>query len=254
MRDLRTSSPLEHNLLLKALPDGARERLLPYLELVEVPRNKVIHNAGEKLRYAYFPVDAIVAIMNTTESGASSEVSIVGREGVVGIAIFMGGQTSSSCSVVLQAGRMYRLLARRLHDEFDRHGELLALLLRYTQGLMHQTAQTAICNRYHRIDQQLCRLILQSLDRIFTDELAITQEHIAAMLGVRRESVTEAAGRMRELGLIQCRRGMVKVIDRGGIEKLSCECYSIMQRGDSWSIPYSFQPRTPLSGAAMSFF
>ena len=253
MKDLRASSSLEHNLLLKALSGDARERLFPYLELVKVSRNKVLHEAGEKLRYAYFPTDAIAAIVNTTENGASTEVSMVGREGMIGIAIFMGGQVTPSRAVVQQAGSMYRLLARRLHDEFNRHGEMLALLLRYTQTLMNQTAQTAMCNRHHRIDQQLCRLMLQSLDRLSTDELMITQEHIAAMLGVRRESITEAVGRMKELGLIQCHRGKVKVLDRGGIENRSCECYSVMRKECNRLIPYSSQRLAQLQGAAVSF-
>lgn len=219
----------EHNLLLKALPDDVRQRLLPYLELVYMPRGKTIHETGEKLRYAYFPTDAIVALLNTTESGACAEVSMVGNEGVVGVSIFMGGHAILSRAVVQQGGSMYRLLSKRLNDEFDRHGELLALLLRYTWTLMIQVGQTAICNRYHTIDQQLCRLMLQSVDRLRCDEIMITQEHVAAMLGVRRESITEAVGRMKQLGLIQCHRGKVKVIDRPGIEARCCECYAVIR-------------------------
>ncbi|MFA5631102.1 MAG: Crp/Fnr family transcriptional regulator [Porticoccaceae bacterium] len=241
----------EHNLLLNALPDDARQRLLPYLELVYVPRGKTIHEAGEKLRYAYFPIDAIVALLNTTEVGVSTEISMVGNEGMVGVSIFTGGHATLSRAVVQQGGNMYRLLSKRLTDEFDRHGDLLALLLRYTWTLMIQVGQTAMCNRYHTIDQQLCRLVLQSLDRLRGDELMITQEHIAAMLGVRRESITEAVGRMKQLGLIQCHRGKVKVLNRPGIEARCCECYAVITTECDHVLRESRQVGYPVPGVGV---
>lgn len=249
----------QQNYLLSALTADSRSRLFPHLELVYLPRGKVLHDGGGLLRYTYFPTDAIVAILAIIESGASMEVSMVGNEGMVGTAIFMGGEAIPRQTVVQNAGHAYRLTALRLKDEFDRHGEMLTLLLRYTQALITQTAQTAMCNRHHSIDQQLCRMLLQSLDRLPGNELHVTQEQIAAMLGVRRESVTEAVGKIKKLGLIECRRGKVYVLDRPEIEQRCCECYDVV-RGETlrllpWlptrlqSIPALGHPPPRLHGA-----
>ncbi len=220
---------LRQNHLLAALSADSRSRLFPYLEFVQLPRGKVIYEVGEPIHYAYFPTDAIIAIVAILENGASAEVSMVGNEGVAGISAFMGGEAIPRQAVVQNAGHAYRLPVKWLKREFARHGEMLVLLLRYTQSLITQTAQTAMCNRHHSVDQQLCRMLLQSIDRLPSDELVVTHEIIANMLGVRRESVTEAAGRMKSLGLIECRRGKVRVLDRAGLERHCCECYAVVR-------------------------
>lgn len=229
----------QQNHLLAALPAEAQNRLGPSLELVHLRRGEVIHDIGEPIRHAYFPTDSIVAMLAILENGACSEVCMVGNEGVVGIAAYLGGDAIPRQAVVQNAGYAYRLPEKILHREFTRHDEMLHLLLRYTQALITQTAQTAMCNRHHSIDQQLCRLLLQSLDRLPGNELTITQETIANMLGVRRESITEAAGRMKALGLIECRRGRVKVIDRPGIEQRCCECYAVVRKESMRLLPYA---------------
>ena len=237
MRAIPLMSTLQQNHLLAAIPPDSKSRLLPYLELVELPQGKVLHEMGETVRHAFFPIDAIVAILAVLENGDCTEVAMVGNEGVVGISAFMGGEAIPRQAVVRSPGYAYRLPSKWLNREFSRHGEMLVLLLRYTQALITQTAQTAICNRHHSIDQQLCRVLLQSLDRLNGDELAITHETIATMLGVRRESVTEAAGKMKQLGLIECRRGRLKILDRPGLEKLCCECYDVVRKETDRLLP-----------------
>lgn len=237
MRAIPLMSTLQQNHLLAAIPPDSKSRLLPHLELVELTQGKVLHEMGETVRYAFFPIDAIVAILAVLENGDCTEVAMVGNEGVVGISAFMGGEAIPRQAVVRSPGYAYRLQSKWLNREFSRHGEMLVLLLRYTQALITQTAQTAICNRHHSIDQQLCRVLLQSLDRLGGNEIAITHETIANMLGVRRESVTEAAGKMKQLGLIECRRGKLTILDRPGVETLCCECYDVVRRETDRLLP-----------------
>lgn len=218
------------NNILSALPEEVRPRIFPYLEEVPLPLGKVLYEAGDKMRYVYFPIDSIVSLLYVMENGASAEISLVGNEGLVGISLFMGGESTSSRAVVQSGGTGYRMLGQHLIDEFNQHGQLMSLVLRYTQALITQMAQTAVCNRHHTIDQQLCRWLLLSLDRLPTTHLVMTQELIANMLGVRREGVTEAAGRLQKMGVISYRRGHIEVLDRCQLEKLSCECYAVVKR------------------------
>ena len=220
----------EQNRLLAALAPDERERIFPHLQLVALPLGKALYESGDLLRHVYFPADAIVSLLYVLESGASAEIAVVGNEGLIGIALFMGGETTPSRAVVQSAGHAYRLVGQRLKDEFHRNGGVQLRLLRYTQALITQMAQTAVCNRHHSVDQQLCRWLLLSLDRLSSNELVMTQELIANMLGVRREGVTEAAGRLQKLGLIKYSRGKITVLDRPGIEALSCECYAAVKR------------------------
>lgn len=218
------------NQLLEALPPVVRERLYPHLQLVTLPLGHVLYESGDPLLHVYFPIDSIVSLLYVMENGASAEISVVGNEGLIGIALFMGGETTPSRAIVQSAGYAYRLIARRLKDEFNRHGELQFLLLRYTQALITQMAQTAVCNRHHSVDQQLCRWLLLSLDRLPSNQLVMTQELIANMLGVRREGVTDAAGKLQKLGVIQYARGQITVLDRPQLERLSCECYAVVKK------------------------
>jgi CRP-like cAMP-binding protein len=227
----------QQNLLFAALSRDVQERLFSHMECVELAQGKVIYEAGDTVRHVYFPTDAIVAMLCVIESGASAETSVVGNEGVVGIALFMGGGSMSSRAVVQSAGRAYRLPGQRFVDECNRHGELLQLILRYTQTLITQMAQTAVCNRHHCIDQQLCRWLLLSLDRLPSNELTMTQELIANMLGVRREGVTEAAGKLQRQGIIEYYRGHISVIDRLRLEQLSCECYAVVKKETDRLLP-----------------
>jgi len=217
------------NHLLAALPDAEWERWLQQLELVEMPLGKVLYESGSTLNYVYFPTTAIVSLLYVMENGASAEIAVVGNEGIVGISLFMGGESTTSRAVVQSAGHGFRLRARLMKDEFNRAGPVLHLLLRYTQALITQMAQTAVCNRHHSLDQQLCRWLLLSLDRLQSDELAMTQELIANMLGVRREGVTEAALHLQKAGLIRYVRGHITVLDRKGLEKRTCECYAVVK-------------------------
>jgi len=194
-----------------------------------MPFGMVLYESGAVLRHIYFPVDSIVSLLYVLNSGASAEIAVVGNDGAVGVSLFMGGETTPSRAVVQSAGSAYRLSRARLKQEFNRHGQLLHVLLRYTQSLITQMAQTAVCNRHHAIDQQLCRRLLLSLDRLDSDEIRVTQELIASMIGVRREGVTEAAGRLQKLGVIRYSRGKIKVLDRTRLEALSCECYSVVK-------------------------
>lgn len=228
----------EQNHLLAALPGEVKQRLSPLLEPVNLSLGQVLHEAGGTLSHVYFPIDSIVSLLYVTESGASAEISVVGNEGLVGIAVFMGGESTTSRAIVQSAGKALRLPVNQLRDEFNRHGEMLHLLLRYTQALITQMAQTAVCNRHHSIDQQLCRWLLLSLDRLPDNQLVMTQELIANMLGVRREGVTEAAGKLHKLGVIEYRRGHITVLDRPRLEQLSCECYAVVKKESDRLMPY----------------
>ena len=219
----------EQNYLLAALSPDERDRVYPHLRLVSMPLGKVLYESGDALEYVYFPTDSIVSLLYVLESGASAEISVVGNEGLIGIALFMGGGTTPSRAIVQSAGHAYRLAGQRLKDEFHRNGSLQLLLLRYTQALITQMAQTAVCNRHHSVDQQLCRWLLLSLDRLRSNKLVMTQELIANMLGVRREGVTDAAGKLQKLGAISYSRGRIVVLDRPQLEQLCCECYSVVK-------------------------
>ena len=221
---------LEFNQILRALPAPERERLYPHLRLVPMPLGTVVYESGARLRHIYFPTDCIVSLLYVLEDGNSAEIAIVGKEGAVGVSLFMGGETTPSRAVVQSPGFAYRMSGAHLKQEFDRHGQMLHLLLRYTQSLITQMAQTAVCNRYHALDQQLCRWLLLSLDRLDSNELKMTQELLASMLGVRREGVTEAAGRLQKQGVIRYSRGKITVLDRMKLEKLSCECYAVVKK------------------------
>lgn len=218
------------NQLLAALPNAEFERLAMYLELAPLPLGEVLYEPGEQLMHAYFPTSAIVSLHYVMESGASAETAGVGNEGMVGISLFMGGVTTPSSAVIQTAGHAYRLETRRLMQEFERAGLLQRLLLRYTQALMTQMTQTAACNRHHTVAQQLCRWLLLTLDRLPSNELVITHELVASMLGVRREGVTEAAGKLQSSGFIRYRRGHITVLDRAGLESRVCECYAVVKK------------------------
>jgi CRP-like cAMP-binding protein len=218
------------NHILDALPAEERERLFPHVTLVEMPLGRVLYEAGETLSHIYFPTDSIVSLLYIMKDGASAEIAVVGNEGAVGVSLFMGGETTPSRAIVQSAGSAFRLSGRRLKEEFERHGQLLHVLLRYTQSLITQMAQTAVCNRHHSIDQQLCRWLLLSLDRLPSNRLEMTQELIANMLGVRREGVTGAARKLQDLGVIRYSRGHITVLDRPKLEKLSCECYAVVKK------------------------
>ena len=218
------------NRLLAALPDAEWARWLPQLEPVDMPLGKVLYESGSKLSHVYFPTTSIVSLLYVMEDGASAEIAVVGHEGLVGISLFMGGESTPSRAVVQSAGQGLRLKASLMLQEFNRAGPVLHLLLRYTQALITQMAQTAVCNRHHSLDQQLCRWLLLSLDRLHSDELVMTQELIANMLGVRREGVTEAAGHLQQAGLIQYSRGHIKVLDRRSLEQRTCECYGVVRK------------------------
>lgn len=218
------------NRLLAALPATELAPLAGHLEPVPMALGQMLYEPGEQLRHAYFPTTAIVSLHYVTESGASAETAGVGNEGVVGVSLFMGGDTTSSSAVVQTAGHAYRLERHLLKQEFDRGGMLQRLLLLYTQALMTQMSQTAACNRHHPVEQQLCRWMLLTLDRLPTLELVITQELIAGMLGVRREGITEAAGKLQSKGLISYRRGHITVLNRAGLEASACECYAVVKK------------------------
>jgi CRP-like cAMP-binding protein len=219
-----------HNQLLAAVPDAELERWLPYLEAVDLPLGRVLYESGTRLSYVYFPTTAIVSLLYMMEDGASAEIAVVGFEGLVGISLFMGGESTTSRAVVQSAGKGLRLSSQQMMLEFNRAGPVLHLLLRYTQALISQMTQTAVCNRHHTLDQQLCRWLLLSLDRLPGHELVMTQELIANMLGVRREGVTEAAGNLQDGGLIQYQRGHITVLDRPGLERRTCECYAVVKQ------------------------
>lgn len=220
----------EQNHLLAALPASAKKRIFPKLKLVELNLGEVIHESGQTIEFVYLPTNSIISMLYVMTSGASAEISVVGNEGIAGIAVFMGGESTPTRTVVQSKGFAYRMPASELRHEFDNHGDVRVLLLRYTQALITQMSQTAVCNRHHTIDQQLCRWLLLSLDRLSDNRLTMTQELIANMLGVRREGVTEAAGKLQKLGVIEYHRGQITVNDRPKLEELSCECYAVVKR------------------------
>jgi CRP-like cAMP-binding protein len=234
-----SAPPSPHqNHLLDALPKGDYERFASHLELIPMPLGEVLYEPGTTLRYVYFPTSSIVSLLYVMEDGASAEIAIVGNEGLLGISLFMGGESTPSRAVVQSAGHGFRLKAQLLKEEFGRFGPTMHLLLRYTQALITQMAQTAVCNRHHSVDQQLCRWLLLSLDRLASNELSMTQELIANMLGVRREGVTEAAGNLQSAGLIHYQRGRITVLDRKGLEGRSCECYHVVKKEFDRLLPY----------------
>jgi CRP-like cAMP-binding protein len=217
------------NHLIAALAESEFERLRPHLELVSMPLGESLYESGELLRHVYFPTTSIVSLLYVMKDGASAEIAVVGNEGILGISLFMGGETTPSRAVVQSAGFGYRMKSFYLKEEFHRAGPVMYLLLRYTQALITQMAQTAVCNRHHSIEQQLCRWLLLSLDRLSTSELSMTQELIANMLGVRREGVTEAAGNLQRAGIIRYSRGRITVLDRERLEQNVCECYAVVK-------------------------
>jgi CRP-like cAMP-binding protein len=233
--------PLQND-LLAALPVGDYERILQDLELVPLPLGLSLYESGGRLGHVYFVTAGIVSLLYVMEDGASAEIAVTGCEGMVGISLFMGGETTPSRAVVQSAGHAYRLPAAVLMKEFERGGELQHLLLRFTQALITQMAQTAVCNRHHSIEQQLCRWLLLSMDRLPTSELVMTQELISNMLGVRREGVTEAAGTLQEAGLIRYQRGRITLLDRPGLERRVCECYTVVKRETERLLEYNKPP------------
>ena len=226
------------NHLLDALPPGDYERLAAHLELIPMRLGDVLYESGDKLRHVYFPTTSIISLLYVMEDGASAEIAVVGNEGILGISLFMGGETTPSRAIVQSAGHAFRLQAALLKEEFARYGPTMDVLLRYTQALITQMAQTAVCNRHHSVDQQLCRWLLLSLDRLRSSQLTMTQELIANMLGVRREGVTEAAGKLQDAGLIRYGRGRITVLDRPGLEKRCCECYEVVRKEFDRLLPY----------------
>jgi CRP-like cAMP-binding protein len=212
------------------MPEEIFERLSPHLELIPMPLGEVLYESGGKLHHVYFPTTAIVSLHYVMENGASAEIAGVGNEGVVGISLFMGGNTTPSRATVQTAGSGYRLKERLIMEEFNRAGPLMKLMLRYTQALITQMSQTAVCNRHHSMEQQMCRWLLSTLDRLPSHELVMTQELIASMLGVRREGITETAGDLQRAGLISYRRGHITVLDRAGLEIRACECYNVVKK------------------------
>ena len=227
------------NQLLAALPDAEWKRWLPQLEVVDMPLGQVLYESGGTLSHVYFPTTAIVSLLYVMENGASAEIAVVGNEGVVGISLFMGGESTPSRAVVQSAGQGFRLKAQLMKDEFKKT-PVLHLMLRYTQALITQMAQTAVCNRHHSLDQQLCRWLLLSLDRLQGNELVMTQELIANMLGVRREGVTEGALKLQKAGLISYARGRISVLDRQGLENRTCECYAVVKKEYDRLLPRQF--------------
>jgi len=233
-----TAHDPRQNHLLAALSAGALERVLPHLRLVAMPLGKVLYEPGDLLSHVYFPTDCIVSLLYVLTDGSSAEISVVGNDGVIGIALFMGGETTPSRALVQSGGHAYELHGQLLKNEFHRDGSMQLLLLRYTQALITQMAQTAVCNRHHSVDQQLCRWLLLSLDRLSGNRLTMTQELIANMLGVRREGVTEAAGKLQKLGVIKYQRGQITVMDRPRLEQLCCECYAVVRKESDRLLPH----------------
>lgn len=228
----------QHNHLLAALAPDVQARLFPHLELVSLQLNSVMYESGRPMRHVYFPTDAIVSLQYIMENGASTAILVVGNEGLLGISLFMGGASTPNRSLVQSAGYAYRLPRPHVKNEFNRHGQLLQLMLRYTQALITQVAQTAVCNRHHSIDQQLCRWLLLSMDRLTHNNLSMTQEFMGNMLGVRREGVTHAAIKLQQQGAITYSRGSIKVLDRNQLEALSCECYGVVKKETETLLPY----------------
>jgi len=230
----------EQNWLFKSLPLAEWERLLPYIQPFDMPLGLVLSESGDKMNYVYFPTTAIVSLLYGLENGSSAEIAVVGNEGCVGVAIFMGGQSTLSSSVVQSAGKSYRIKADVILEEFGKAGPMMHLFLRYTQALITQMSQTAVCNRHHTLDQQFCRWLLLSLDRLTSNDLVMTQELISNMLGVRREGVTEAALKVQKAGLISYSRGHIKILDRKGLEHRTCECYQVVKTEYERLLPDKF--------------
>jgi CRP-like cAMP-binding protein len=226
------------NHLLAELPEAEFARWLPQLEPAKLALGQVLYESGGKMSHVYFPTTAIVSLLYVMENGASAEIAVCGNEGIVGISLFMGGGSTPSRAVVQSAGEGYRMSAQAMKEEFNRAGPVMHLLLRYTQALITQMAQTAVCNRHHSLDQQLCRWLLLSLDRLPGNDLVMTQELIANMLGVRREGVTEGALKLQKAGLIQYARGRITVLDRKGLEKRTCECYAVVKKEYDRLLPH----------------
>lgn len=235
------------NQLLAVLPDAEWARWMPYLESVEMPLGKVLYESGSRVEHVYFPTTSIVSLLYVMEDGASAEIAVVGHEGIVGISLFMGGASTPSRALVQSAGKGFKLRADMVLGEFNRAGLVMHLLLRYTQALITQMSQTAVCNRHHSLDQQLCRWLLLSLDRLHSEELVMTQELIANMLGVRREGVTEAAGHLQNAGLIEYRRGRITVLDRAGLERRTCECYAVVKKEYDRLLPAILAPTVQIT-------
>ncbi|SRR5258708_4496706 len=229
----------KQNHLLDTLTAGELRRLRRHLEPVDMILGEVVYESGRNMDHVYFPTDSIVSLLYVLENGASAEIAVVGNEGVVGISLFMGGESTPSRAVVQSAGSAYRLPGQIMKSEFNRGGSMQHLMLRYTQSLITQMAQTAVCNRHHSVDQQLCRWLLLSIDRLPSPEIEMTQELIANMLGVRREGVTEAAGKLQKFGVISYRRGHIKVLDRDKLEGMSCECYEVVRRETARLLPWA---------------
>jgi CRP-like cAMP-binding protein len=242
-----TATPHQENQLLAALSPKVLERLSPYLTFVTLSLGEVLCESGVEMEHVYFPIDSIVSLLYVLENGASAEISLVGNEGLVGVALYLGGESTLNRAVVQSGGGAFRLPRLRVKEEFNRHGELLTLMLRYTQCLLTQMAQTAVCNRHHSVDQQLCRWLLLSHDRLSSNELTMTQELIANMLGVRREGVTEAAGKLQRQGVIRYSRGKITILDRPKLELLSCECYAVVKSETDRLLPHfssaDYRPR-----------
>jgi CRP-like cAMP-binding protein len=238
------------NHLLDVLPSDEAARLFPQLKLVEMPLGMSVYESGDVQRFIYFPTNSIISLLYVLKNGASAEIAVVGNEGAVGVSLFMGGETTPSRAIAQSAGCAYRLSSRALKEEFNRHGYMLQLLLRYTQSLITQMAQTAVCNRHHSLDQQLCRWLLLSLDRLSSPQLKMTQELIANMLGVRREGVTTAAGKLQNQGVIRYSRGKITVIDRPKLEKLVCECYAVVKKETDRLLAYRV-PRLAVAAASL---
>ena len=234
----------QQNHLLDALPLEVQERFFPYLEKVTMPLGKVLYESGDIMRHVYFPTNSIVSLLYVMEDGASAEIAVVGNEGLVGVSLFMGGESTPSRAIVQSAGYAIRLQSQRLKDEFNRHGEMQILLLHYTQSLITQMAQTAVCNRHHSIDQQLCRWLLLSLDRLSGNHLEMTQELIANMLGVRREGVTDAAGKLQKLNIIEYHRGHITILNRAKLEEICCECYAVVKKESDRLLKHIFTKQT----------
>ena len=231
-------SDFRQNLLLAALSATQLKRLSRNLEAIEMPLGDALYESGRQSEYVYFPTTSIISLLYVLESGASAQIAVVGNDGVVGVSLFMGGETTPSRAVVQSAGLGYRLAARAIKQEFTRGGPLQGLMLRYTQALITQMAQTAVCNRHHSVDQQLARWLLHSIDRLSVPHITMTQELIASMLGVRREGVTEAAGRLQKAGVISYRRGHISVLDRPKLQRLACECYEVVRKETARLLPW----------------
>jgi len=236
--DANPKPDLRANQLLASLPEHELKRWEPLLEYVSMPLGQVLYESGRVLSHVFFPTTSIVSLLYVLEDGASAEIAVVGNEGIVGVSLFMGGESTPSRAVVQSAGEGFRLRSQAMKDEFNRSGPVMHLLLRYTQALITQMAQTAVCNRHHSLDQQLCRWLLLSLDRLRGNDLVMTQELIANMLGVRREGVTEAALKLQAAGLIRYARGHITVLDRAGLEHRTCECYAVVKREYDRLLPH----------------